>query len=147
MSDASTNTGTPAAPSLGFGQELGGEGEGRGDLSTWSAPAKPKRPRIDAESQAMDAINAAAGYTTTAPVAARTTAKRKRKPAAKPALPRIGPDPLNWVEDIKTRGTLSVPGPDSVFEDFKALREEYGQSGWVVLNMLLKHFRHNPPQS
>mgnify|MGYP001799279082 CR=1 FL=1 len=127
----------------GFGSDLGEEGQG---TSATKVPAikkrsRPKRPAapIDTDSDTMDAINKDAGFT---PAPKR---KAPRKASKKPKLPRIGPDPLNWTETDET-GQISIPGPIEVFDRFKALRDHMQQPGWVIMNMLVAHFEHNPPE-
>lgn len=124
----------------GFGKGLTNDGEG---TPTTKIPAikAPKRKKrsigVDPESPVMDAINEAAGFSR--PVVKVVEAKTP----SKPKLPRIGPDPLNWTES-EEKSQISIPGPTEVFDRFKALRDEMQQPGWVIMNMLMAHWKQNP---
>lgn len=132
-------TATPLAS--GFGQELqtGGEGTTTKKVPAIKAPKSRSRARpIDPESPKMAAINEAAGFSGPTVKVVRET------PPAKPKLPKIGPSPLNWTEDEDT-SQISIPGRTEVFDRFKAIRDEFQQPGWVIMNMLIAHWIHNPP--
>ena len=125
----------------GFGRGLADEGQGSATtkIPAIKAPKRKKRPsNVDPDSPAMDAINEAAGFS--APAVKIVDAKAP----AKPKLPRIGTDPLNWTESEDT-SQISIPGRTEVFDRFKAIREDLQQPGWVVLNVLMAHWIHNPP--
>lgn len=70
-------------------------------------------------------------------------AKKKKKVLE---LPESSSLPYDYLKTNEPRLTVSLHGPERVTGELLKLREQYQQPTWVILNMLLDHFKNTHPK-
>lgn len=133
-----------AKPKLGFGEDLP-EGEPKAPTKVPAfTPKRAAKPRqVEPDEDALAQISEDAGFTAPAP----RPAKKRPKAKKAPTLPVFAAEehPLDYNYPKQERAQIAIPGPKIVIDRFKNLRNDMGQSSWVMLNALVAHWENNPP--